>query len=190
VAVSRLEKVYWPGERITKGELLRYYRDLGPTLLPYIQKRPLVMKPFPEGITGPHYFRQNLPTHAPNWLARFETVPVTEQRLKQMPVVDDLPSLIWVVNQGAIELHPWLSTVMAPQLPNLVVLDLDVAAIDRFPLALEAALLVRRALADHQLVSFPKASGSRGVHVYVPVERRYGYEEVRAWVRAFAESIE
>jgi bifunctional non-homologous end joining protein LigD len=190
VAVSNLEKIFWPDDGITKGDLLAYYRDLGATLLPYIAERPLVMKPYPDGIAGSHYFRQNLPEHAPEWLDRFETMPLTEHRVKQMPVANDLASLIWVVNQAAIELHPWLSRTSSPEHPDLAVFDLDVASIDRFPLALEVALLVRRELSNLGLDSYPKTSGSHGLHIYVPLDGRDAFDVTHAWARNIAERIE
>jgi bifunctional non-homologous end joining protein LigD len=189
VAVSHLSKLFWPAAGLTKGDLLNYYRAIGPVLLPYIKDRPLVMKPFPNGAGGASYYRQNLPATAPDWLQRFQTESTSVRRTKQMPVVNDLAALIWLVNQAAIEIHPWLSRIDRPERPDVIVFDLDVTSPESFPLALAIADRLRLALEHLGLQAFPKTSGGDGLHVYVPVEREYSYRETRAWAQRLASGL-
>ena len=189
VAVTNPGKPFWPDDGLTKVDLLRYYRDVGPVLLPHIKDRPLVMKSFPEGVNGPFYFRQNLAASAPAWLQRFETEPRSEHRTKRMPIVNDVASLVWLANQAAIEIHPWLSHTDAPDRPDLVVFDLDVSTLEHFPLALRTAVGLHSLLDGLGLRAFPKTTGGDGLHVYVPIERRYSFDETRAWAKRIAEQM-
>ena len=190
VRVSNLDKLFWPSLGLTKRELLAYYLDLSPEVLPYLHGRPLVLKAYPDGADGPYYFRQDLPQYAPAWLRRYETQPVSRRRTKRMPIVEDRASLVWLANQGAIELHPWLSTVAAPERPDYVMFDLDVESVEYFSLALEAASLLRAMLGRLDVQAFPKTSGGNGLHVLIPIATLYSFDETRAWVRAVAERLQ
>jgi bifunctional non-homologous end joining protein LigD len=191
VTITNPDKPFWPAEDITKRDLAAYYQSVAPALLPHLRDRPLVMKPFPNGITGHFYFRQTLPSTAPDWLPRWQHAPQTggRTRTNQMPMVDDIDSLLWLVNQAVIEMHPWLSRIDAPQEPDFVVFDLDVLDVERFPLALEVALLLRAAVEAQGLRAYPKTTGGDGAHVYVPIARGPSFEQTRAWALEVAEEL-
>lgn len=190
VTVTHPDKVLWPEDGITKGDLIAYYREMAPVILPHVRDRPLVMRPFPRGIHGPAYYRQTLPKSAPAWLPRFRHVAKADGQANEMPVIDDLSVLLWLANQAAIEVHPWLSRVDRPEQPDFVVFDLDIERPGNFPVALRVALLLYEALARIGVRSYAKTSGGDGVHVYVPIARGPRYEETRAWAQAVAETLE
>jgi bifunctional non-homologous end joining protein LigD len=188
--ITHPERVLWPDEGITKGELAAYYRQMAPTTLPHLRGRPLVMRPFPGGISRPAYYRQSLPRTAPAWLARFRYTAHSDRRVNEMLVVDGEPALRWLVNQSAIELHPWLSRTDAPDLPDFVVFDLDVVRPELFDRALAVAGGLRGELDRLGLRGYPKTSGGDGLHVYVPVDRGPTYAQTRAWALALARRLE
>jgi bifunctional non-homologous end joining protein LigD len=190
VTVTHPDKVLWPEDGITKGDLIAYYREMAPVILPHVRGRPLVMRPFPRGIHGPAYYRQTLPKSAPAWLPRFRHVAKADGHANEMPVIDDLSVLLWLANQAAIEVHPWLSRVDRPEQPDFVVFDLDIERPENFPVALRVALFLHEALARIGVRSYAKTSGGDGVHVYVPIARGPRYEETRAWAQAVAETLE
>lgn len=190
VVVTNLDKLFWPEQGLTKGDLLEFYRDIAPTLLPYLQNRPFIMRLWPDGISGKNFYRWRLPAHAPEWLERFVYQLQTAQRTAEMPVVDDLAELIWVVNQGVIEMHPWVATRNDPEHPTWMFFDLDPVASVSFERVLEVASWIGEMLDALGLLGLPKTSGGDGVHIFVPLVPRYSFEEVRAWLGAFIEQLE
>lgn len=189
VMITHPDRVLWPQDGLTKGDLIAYYRALAPVILPHVRDRPLVMRPFPRGIHAPAYYRQTLPRSAPAWLPRFRHVAKADRRVNEMPVIDDLSILLWLANQAAIEIHPWLSRIDRPEQPDFVVFDLDIERPERFPVALRTALLLRDALERQGLRCYAKTSGGDGVHVYVPIARGPRYEETRAWAQSVAGAL-
>lgn len=189
VAVTNPAKVLWPGEGITKGELIRYYQEVAPVLLPHLHDRPLVMKPYPNGIEGRFYYRQTLPKTAPAWLPRWTHMPRAGAQANHMPLAQNLESLTWLANQAAIEMHPWLSRVDAPEQPDYVVLDLDILDPALFPRLLEASLIVRDAVERRGMTAYPKTTGGDGLHLYVPIQRGATFEGTRDWALSLANSL-
>jgi bifunctional non-homologous end joining protein LigD len=189
VVVSNLDKPFWPEQAITKGELLEFYRDIASTLLPYLNDRPFIMRLWPDGISGKNFYRWRLPGHAPEWLERFVYQLQTAQRTAEMPVVDDPAELIWVVNQGVIEMHPWVATCQHPEQPTWMFFDLDPVATVPFERVLEVAGWIGEMLDALSLLGLPKTSGGDGVHIFVPLEPLYSFDEVRAWLDSFIEQL-
>lgn len=187
--VTHPEKVLWPDDGITKGDLAAYYHAVTATVLPHVRDRPLVLKPYPRGINAPAYYRQSLPATAPPWLPRYRYTPRADGGVNEMAMVDSERALLWLVNQSAIELHPWLSRIDAPTRPDFVVFDLDILRPELFERALHVALLLRDALRELGLRGYPKTSGGDGVHVYVPIARGPRYAETRAFARAVARRL-
>jgi len=187
--VTNAAKVLFPNDQITKGDLIDYYLTVAPALLPHLHDRPLVMKPYPNGIAGRFYFRQTLPRTAPAWLPRYQHVPRVDARPNLMPLAQDPASLTWLANQAAIEMHPWLSRVDAPNEPDYAVFDLDILDPARFTLVLEAALLVRREVEQQGLPAVPKTTGGDGLHIYVPIRRGASFEQTRHWALVLATSL-
>ena len=189
--LSNLDKVFWPEERITKGDLLAYYRAVAPVLLPHIRDRPFTMKRYPDGIEGSHFFQKDAPKHMPEWIPTREfevsTRGSSRQRRKiNVPIVNDELALLWMVNMGCIDLNTWYSRVDKPDRPDFVLFDLDPAEDAGFPEVIQVALLVKEVLDALGLVAFPKTSGSKGMHVLVPVERRHTYEQTREFAEIVA----
>ena len=177
------DKVFWPDLGLTKADLINYYLEVSPYLLPLLQGRPFIMRSFPNGIGGRSYYRWDLPDYAPAWLHRWPYEAKTGERVIDMLVIEGLPELVWVANQAAIEMHPWLSRTDDPTHPDLVVFDLDPGPGLDFAGVLRVAAWLHDLLDELGLRGYPKTSGKEGLHVLVPVERRYTFREVRAWVQ-------
>jgi bifunctional non-homologous end joining protein LigD len=190
VHVTSLDKLFWPEQGLTKGDLLRYYRDIAPTLLPYMQERPLIMRVWPDGIGGKNFHRWRVPSYAPEWLERYEYHLQTAERVTEMAVVDDLPELIWVVNGGVIEMHPWVATRNDPWQPTLMFFDLDPVEQVPFKRVLEMGASIGEMLDTLGLLGLPKTSGGDGLHIFVPLELRYSFEEVRDWLGVIIKQME
>jgi bifunctional non-homologous end joining protein LigD len=191
VRFTNPDKVYWPEQGITKGDLLRYYLDVSETVLPYVAGRPLTLRSFPDGIEGPSFYRRQVPGNAPSWLRRWRYRPVASEReVTETPVVEDAAGLAWLVQTGTIELHPWSSRIDRIDRPDYAIFDLDAWDGGSFDHVLRAARLLRAELDRLGVRGYPKTSGGDGLHVFVPIERRYGYETVREWVRSVGERLE
>ncbi|MBC7261718.1 MAG: DNA polymerase domain-containing protein [Chloroflexi bacterium] len=189
VIVSNLNKVFWPEDHLTKEDMLRYYQMVAPTMLPYQKDRPVTLRVFPDGVLGFSYYRRDAPEHAPAWLRYVDYQPETSARVIQLPLIDDAASLLWLANEAAIEFHTWASCVTNLAQPDMAILDLDPGDKASFGDVLQAALRVRDALEELNLRSYPKTSGGRGVHVYLPLESGHTFEEVRMWVKTLAERL-
>ena len=190
--LSNLGKVFWPEEGITKGELLAYYRDVAPVLVPHLRDRPFTMKRYPDGWQGKSFFQKQAPSHMPDWIPTAAFPASTregERRMVDYAVVNDELALLWVVNMGCLDMHAWASRADKPDRPDWVMFDLDPAEGATFEQVVEVADLVRQALEVLELESVPKTSGSRGIHVLVPITRRHGYPEVREFAGIVAGAL-
>ena len=179
---SNLDKPFWPEEGITKGDLIAYYRDVAEVLVPHLKGRPFTMKRYPDGWQGKNFFQKNAPSHMPEWIERAPFPASTragEKRIVDYAVVNDELALLWMANMGCIDLHTWASRVDRPERPDWVMFDLDPSEGSGFAEVIEVALLVKQTLDLLELASYPKTSGSRGIHVLVPIARRHSFEEVR-----------
>jgi bifunctional non-homologous end joining protein LigD len=178
VPLTHLERVYWPGEGYTKGELVRYYYEVADYILPYLKDRPLIMKRYPSGIGGPSFHQHDV-NEAPSFV---RTVPLEVEdgggHEVDYIVGDNLATLLYMASLGAIERHPWHSRVADLEHPDWFVFDLDPGEGVAFETICDVAVTTREVLARLGLDSYPKTSGSRGIHVYVPVEPRYDYESI------------
>jgi bifunctional non-homologous end joining protein LigD len=194
VKLSNLDKLFWPDEGITKGELLRYYRTVAPVVVPHIRDRPFTLKRYPDGIAGGHFFQKDAPGHMPEWIPTVEVEVTTRDRPRRRrairaPLVGDELALLWVVNMGCIDLNTWYSRVDKLDRPDFVLFDLDPAQGAGFPEVIQVALLVKQVLDALGLVGFPKTSGSDGMHVLVPIERRYSYDQTREFAEIVAGTL-
>jgi len=190
--LSNLDKPFWPDEGITKGDLLAFYRDIAPVLVPHLRNRPFTMKRYPDGSRGKYFFQKDAPSHMPDWIPRAPFPASTrdgERRTIDYPLVNDDLALLWMVSMGCIDLNAWTSRVDRPDRPDWVIFDLDPSEGVGFPEVIEVALLVKQTLDLVGLESFPKTSGSRGIHVLVPIVRRHGYEETRSFASVVAGAL-
>ncbi len=181
VRLTNLRKVFWRERGISKGDLLQYYADVAEVLLPHIRDRAMVMKRYPHGASGEFFFMKRAPTPRPDWV---RTCPIAHDETKAIPfpVVDDVPTLLWLVNLGCIDLNQWYARCDDVDKPNYVHFDLDPGVGTTFAHVREAALVVRDALATLKMKALVKTSGSKGLHVYVPIVR--GPEQKAVWTFA------
>ena len=189
---SNVDKPFWPELGITKGDLIAYYRDVAEVLVPHLRGRPFTMKRYPDGWQGKNFFQKNAPSHMPDWIERAPFPASTrdgEKRIVEYAVVNDDLSLLWMANMGCIDLHTWASRVDKPERPDWVMFDLDPSEGSGFEEVIEVAQLVKATLDLLELESFPKTSGSRGIHVLVPIARRHTFEEVREFAGIVAGAL-
>lgn len=184
--LTNLDKVYWPDEGYTKGDLIRYYYEVSKYILPYLKDRPLIMKRYPNGIRG-SFFHQHDVNEAPRFV-RTATIDVEEGHEVDYIIGDNLQTLLYMANLGAIERHPWHSRVADLEHPDWFVFDLDPSGVE-FEEICEVAVSTREILNSLGLESYAKTSGSRGIHVYVPLKPVHTYEEVASFAERVAELV-
>jgi bifunctional non-homologous end joining protein LigD len=194
LTLSNLDKVFWPDEGITKGDLLAYYRAIAPALVPHLRDRPFTMKRYPDGIEGKFFFQKDAPSHMPEWIPTREFVVSTREaprrkRRIRAPLVNDELALLWMVNMGCIDLNTWYSRVDRPERPDWVLFDLDPSPDVGFGEVVEVALLIKSLLEGIDLQSFAKTSGADGMHVLVPIARRSTYDQTREFADIVARAL-
>ena len=191
--LSNLDKVFWPDEKITKGDLIDYYRQVAEVLVPHLRDRPFTMKRYPDGISGGHFFQKDAPKHMPDWIptAAFPATSRDDRRKRMInyPLVNEPAALVWMANMGCIDMNAWYSRADKADRPDFVLLDLDPTPEVGFSGAVEAAQLVKVALDAVGLRGYPKTSGADGIHVLVPLARRYGYDDSRKLSAALARAL-
>jgi bifunctional non-homologous end joining protein LigD len=185
VKLTNLKKVFWPADGYTKGDLVAYYERIAPFLLPYLRDRPIVLTRYPDGITGKSFYQKDAPEFAPAWIRTERVYSKDAGREIDYFVVDDVASLRYVANSGAIPLHLWASRLGALERPDWLVLDLDPKGAP-FTDVVKVARALHRILDDLELPSYPKTSGATGLHLLIPLGARYSYDEVRTFARLLA----
>jgi bifunctional non-homologous end joining protein LigD len=190
--LSNLDKPFWPEEGIAKGDLIAYYRDVAEVLVPHLRRRPFTMKRYPDGWQGKHFFQKQAPSHMPEWIERASLPASTregEKKIIDYALVDDELALLWMVNMACIDMHVWSSRVDKPERADWVMFDLDPSDDATFEDVVTVAGLVRETLDLLELASYPKTSGSRGMHVLVPVSRRHTFGDVREFASIVAGAL-
>ncbi|WP_369195027.1 non-homologous end-joining DNA ligase [Streptomyces djakartensis] len=190
VEVHRPDKVLFPGggdvKEYTKGDLVDYHRAVAPFMLPHLRGRPLMLERHPDGIDGPTFMQKNTPDHYPDWITRAELAK--EGGTVCHAVCDDTATLLYLADQASITLHRWLSRAARPDHPDRMVFDLDPSG-DDFEAVREAARLLGELLDALKLPSALMTTGSRGLHVIVPLDGRHDFDEVRAFARDVADTL-
>jgi bifunctional non-homologous end joining protein LigD len=179
VRLSSAERVLWPGEGITKGDLFEYYGEIAPVLVPHLRNRPFTMKRWREGIRAGSFFQKQAPKGLPSWVKtkQFRTHPREGgSRLVDFVLVNDKPTLLAMVQMHCIDMNAWYSRVDKPHRPDFVLFDLDPPE-GKWREAIEVAQLIRERLGELELESHVKTSGSTGIHVLVPIARRSTFED-------------
>jgi bifunctional non-homologous end joining protein LigD len=188
VRLTNLNKLFWPELGITKRDLLQYYADVAPVLLPHVRNRAMVMKRYPNGATGEFFFMKRAPSPRPEWI---EICRLQHgSKMVDFPMVQDLASLLWVINLGCIDLNQWYGRCDEPERPDYLHFDLDPVAGTSFEHVREIALILRDALATLKMPSFAKTTGSRGIHIYVPIVRGPMQKEVWMFARELARVLQ
>jgi bifunctional non-homologous end joining protein LigD len=192
--LSNLDKLFWTEERITKGDLLSYYRVVADVLVPHLHDRPFTMKRYPDGWQGEFFFQKDAPKHMPEWIPTAEIEVSTREsprrrRKIRAPLVNDELALLWMVNMACIDMNTWYSRVDKLDRPDWVLFDLDPSPDVGFAETIEVALLVKEALDALELESYAKTSGADGMHVLVPITRRHTYDDTRRFAEIVAGAL-
>jgi bifunctional non-homologous end joining protein LigD len=193
VRLSSEDRVLFPGEGITKGDLWDYYEAVAPVLVPHLRDRPFTMKRWREGIAGPSFFQKQVPKGTPPWLKtrQFRTLPREGgPRLVDFALIQDELALLWAVQMHCIDMNAWYSRVDRPHLPDFVLFDVDPPDDGHWRLAVEVAHLIRGRLSELGLESWVKTSGSTGIHVLVPIARRSSWEDTYEFAERVARGLE
>jgi bifunctional non-homologous end joining protein LigD len=188
VTLSNLDKVFWPDEGYTKGDLLAYYREVAPWLLPFLRDRPCVLTRFPDGIRGKSFFQKDAPGFVPGWLRTERIFSPGAERDIDYFIIDDEPSLLYVINMGSIPLHVWASRLRAPERPDWCLIDLDPKGAP-FAHVVTVALAVRALCDEMGLPSFAKTSGQAGLHILIPLGGTCTHEQSRGLAQLIARVI-
>ena len=190
LAVSNLDKVLYPKAGFTKGELINYYIQIAPVLLPHLKNRPLTLKRYPNGVDAPFFYEKNCPTHRPDWVKTAKVWSEGNRRDMQYCLAQDLPTLVWAANLADIELHTSLSRKTNVARPTMMVFDLDPGAPADIVQCCEVGLWLREILGSLKLQSWAKTSGSKGLQVYVPLNTPVTYDQTKALSHGIAEHLE
>lgn len=179
---TNLDKVFWPKEGITKRDLINYYYQAAPFILPYLKDRPQSMNRFPNGIEGEGFYFKNVTDTAPDWAATYLYHSDTDEKDRHYLVGKDEATLLYMANLGCIEMNPWNSTVKKPEHPTFCIIDLDPDK-NSFDQVIEAAQVTKSILDDMGVPSYCKTSGSTGLHIYIPLGNKYTYEQSKEFAR-------
>jgi bifunctional non-homologous end joining protein LigD len=185
VRVTNLRKIFWPELGLTKGDLLQYYADVAGVLLPHVRNRAMVMKRYPHGAAGDFFFMKRAPEPRPAWI-EICRIDHGSKGVIPFPMIQDLASLMWVINLGCIDLNQWYATCDDTDRPDYLHFDLDPGEGAGFDRVLETARIVHEALDALKMRSVAKTTGSKGVHVYVPIVRGPDQKQVWTFAKALA----
>ena len=185
---THLSKLYWPDDGVTKRDMLNYYYRVAEYIVPYLKDRPQSLNRFPNGITGSSFYQKDIKGKAPDWITK--TFPYTngEGEHKEYLVGSDEAVLLWMASLGCIEMNPWFSRVQSPDNPDYCVIDLDPDK-NTFNQVIEAALTVKKVLDAVNVPSYCKTSGSTGMHIYIPMQAKYTYDQTQLFARIIVDIV-
>lgn len=189
IKFNNLSKIYWPREKITKRDMLNYYYQVAPFILPYLKDRPQSMNRHPNGIAGESFYFKDVTGTAPDWIETFEYKSPSDNRVRKYLVAKDEASLLYMATLGCIEMNPWHSKVQTEDFPDWCIIDLDPAE-NTFQQVIEAANVTNNILSAMGVVSYPKTSGSSGIHIYIPLAAKYTYEQSKEFARIIATLVQ
>lgn len=189
IKFTNLSKIYWPDEKISKRDMLTYYHQVTPYILPYLKDRPQSMNRHPNGINGESFYFKDVTGTAPDWIDTFEYKSDTDDKVKNYLVAKDESSLLYMANLGCIEMNPWHSKVGTEDYPDWCIIDLDPAE-NTFEQVIEAANVTKSILENMGVSSYPKTSGSTGIHIYIPFGAKYTYDQSKEFARIIATLVQ
>jgi bifunctional non-homologous end joining protein LigD len=189
VPISNPDKIFFPAKQLTKGDLVSYYASVADLALPHLRRRPFHMKRYPNGVDSEFFHQKRVPANHPDYVDDVH-VAFPSGHSTVFAIVDNAPALAWVANLGCIELHTWHSRVPEIEYPDYVLIDLDPTTDGQWPFVREIALVVRAVLDELGLRSYPKTSGSTGLHILAPIKREVRFPDVRRFAKALAEEVE
>jgi bifunctional non-homologous end joining protein LigD len=190
LALSNLDKVLYPEAGFSKGQVIDYYARVAEVLLPHLRGRPLTMKRYPDGVEGSHFYEKRCPSHRPEWVQTARIWSETHKQDIDFCVIDDLPTLIWAANLADLELHTSLSLAAEIERPTAIVFDLDPGAPADVLDCAQVAIWIRGLFEQIGLRCYPKTSGSKGIHLHVPLNTEVTYEQTKPFAKAVAETLE
>ncbi len=184
--ITNLDKIFWPEDGYTKEDLIKYYTEIAPYILPHLNHRPLVFTRFPNGIQGKSFYQKNAPQHLPEWVKTYPWFSSESNRTINFILAEEPATLAWLANQACLEIHPWLSSIDAIDYPDFLVIDLDPSKGSTYQDIKQIAKVVQELLDKLNLRSYLKTSGSQGLHIYVPVFNENTYAEIRSFGQQIA----
>lgn len=184
--LTNLNKVYWPKEKYTKGDLINYYNSISKYILPYLKDRPESLNRFPSGINGPSFYQKNVGEMPPEWIETREIFSDHNNGYINYLICQDKATLIYMANLGCIEINPWFSSIKHLQNPDFFAIDLDPEEIS-FDKVIESALAVKEVLDKAKIKSYIKTSGATGLHIYIPLKARYDFETAKEFALVIAQ---
>ena len=189
ITFSNIDKAFFPETPYTKGDLIQYYTSVAPVLLPHLAGRPISMSRYPDGITGPSFYEKRAPGHQPEWMSLAPVVSDSMGGTIDFLLADSVESLMWFANMGCVEVHPFHSRMEEPEMPSYAIFDFDPAEGSIWDQVVAGANLLNVALGQIGLVGYPKLSGSKGLHVYVPLDPVHDFSRVRRFVGEVGEYL-
>ncbi|HET6766437.1 MAG TPA: non-homologous end-joining DNA ligase, partial [Chitinophagaceae bacterium] len=185
---TNLSKIYWPKEQYTKRDMLNYYYQVAPYLLPYLKDRPQSLNRYPNGINGKSFYQKDVTGKVPDWI-KMEPYTTSEGEDKNFLVPEDEASILYMANAGAIEMNPWNSTIHKEDYPDWCLIDLDPSDKQGFDVVIEVARATKEVLDTMGVTGYPKTSGSTGIHVYIPLGAKYTYDQCQMFGRIIATQV-
>jgi bifunctional non-homologous end joining protein LigD len=186
---KNLSKLYWPKEKISKRDMLNYYYQVAPYMLPYLKDRPQSLNRHPNGINGMSFYQKDVTDKVPDWIAKFPYRSEDEDRDKNFMVCTNEAGILYMASLGCIEMNPWSSRIQKPDHPDWCIIDLDPDK-NPFDKVIEAALVTRKVLDEVKLPSYVKTSGSTGIHIYIPLGAKYNYEDSKEFARRIVKIVQ
>ncbi len=182
LTLTHLDKLFWPKEKIEKRDLLNYYAQVAPFILPYIKQRPQSLNRHPNGYAGKSFYQKDVTGKVPGWIKLFPYRSADESTDKNFMVAENEASLLYMVNLGCIEINPWSSTITKPDHPSWCIIDLDPDQ-NEFDSVIKVAQVVHEILNAADVDSYCKTSGSTGLHIYIPLHEKYEYDQSKEFAR-------
>jgi bifunctional non-homologous end joining protein LigD len=186
---GNLSKIFWPNDNVSKRDMLNYYYQVVPYMLPYLKDRPQTLNRFPNGIEGISFYQKDVKGKAPDWIETYKYYSDADEREKEFLVCTNEASLLYIASLGCIEMNPWNSRTQHPDNPDWCIIDLDPDK-NTFEQVIKTAQVTKEVLDEIGVPSFPKTSGSTGIHIYIPLGAKYTYEDSKEFGRAIATIIQ
>lgn len=186
MTLSNFEKIYWPEDKLTKGDMIEYYDAVADYILPYLKDRPLSLKRNPNGILDDGFFQKVSGEQAPEWVSRIDIHSESNDKTIHYIMCNDKASLLYIANLGCIEMNPWNSASKKTDRPTYMVIDIDPSPKNSFEEVIETALVVKSILDKAGADSYCKTSGATGLHIYVPLAAKYSYEQTKDFAHLVA----
>ncbi len=183
-------KIFWREENFTKLDLVTYYRDMAATIMPYLERRPVTLHYFPQGLHGVSFYKRDFKSELPGLVGTYPYHELSQDKIIRVPVVKSRAGIVYLASKACVEFHTWASKITDIYHPTWAVFDLDIDSAEDFQKVLEAATLINEYLDTMGIKSFAKTSGGSGMHIIVPVKPVYEFKTVKNWVKSVGEKLQ